>query len=533
MKKTILGLVAIMLVVGMAQCKKEQPTNATVDEGETVYITMKVADDGSKHIVYPGTGAVVYSNGDRIYVGNNGKYVGSLTYANGAFSGTITSPSTSDYLHFYFTGGKTPATAPTAGSTTSFTVNISDQTNKLPVLSYGHSSTKYVDGNTAYTCMLMNKCALVKFVPAIPTSETIGVGGMKTTATIDFATPGITPANATGEVTLYSVGKSEKWAILLPQDEVTNPTVAVNDFHSTIESVPEVTANMYYNTGVGVSMTPLFTVNAEGKQVYFSKGNLKYTISTNTWSFMEHQYDIVEQENHDVGEYYANDDVVSLFGWGTSGYAETQSTGSWAWKPFYTHRSDQNYTPYYLTGTYVAYNLFDETGKADWGYNAISNGGNAENIGWRTPTYQEWDYVLNTRDMPVRFAHAKVNDVNGIIILPDNWNVSTYTINNPNYTLGGSYSYDDNAITVDDWSNILEPNGAVFLPAAGSRSAGVSNSNHWRKAYQVNYRGCYWSSSKYYSEYKAYQVEFLSGWISIHSGGRSSGCSVRLVKDAN
>mgnify|MGYP006988874959 CR=1 FL=1 len=530
MKKIILALVAFMLVLGMTQCKKEQPNNATIDEGETVYISLKVTDDGAKHVVYPYTGAVVYSAGDKIYVGNNGKYVGTLTYANGTFRGSITNPSTSDYLHFYFTGGKTPATAPTAGSTTSFTVNISDQTNKLPVISYGHSATKYVDGNTAYTCMLGNKCGLVKFVPAISTNETISVGGMRTTATIDFATPGITPTDATGAVSLYSVGESEKWAILLPQDEVMNSDVTINNFHSTIESVPEVTANMYYNTGVGVSMTPLFTVNADGKQVYFAKGNLKYTISTNTWSFMEHQYDMVESPSQNVGTTYANADVVSLFGWGTSGYEETHD--SWAWQPNCTAT---NMDVWYIVYGDAQYSLFDQTGKADWGYNAISNGGNTENSGWRTPTKPEWDYVFNTRVTPsgIRYAMAKVNDVNGILLLPDTWATDLYVLNNTNFTYNENPSYDDNVISVDDWTNILEANGAVFLPAAGLRY----NTN----CQNVGDHGFYWSATAYRypvtvgnsTQYQANQVHFVRGYIGMEYGSRSYGCSVRLVKDVN
>ena len=126
MKKITLALMAVMLVLGMTQCKKEQPTPTPdpTPDGETVYISMKV-DDGGKHIVYPGTGAYVFEDGDKIYVGNNGHYVGTLTYGNGTFSGSITSPSTSDYLHFYFTGNNAPNSL-TVG-TTDFTVDISDQ----------------------------------------------------------------------------------------------------------------------------------------------------------------------------------------------------------------------------------------------------------------------------------------------------------------------------------------------------------------------------------------------------------------------
>ena len=47
----------------------------------------------------------------------------------------------------------------------------------------------------------------------------------------------------------------------------------------------------------------LFTINDQGGKVYFSKGNLQYQASTNTWRFAEHQWD------HVGGKYGLNDNV--------------------------------------------------------------------------------------------------------------------------------------------------------------------------------------------------------------------------------
>lgn len=528
MKKIILALVAFMFVLGMTQCKKEQPTNVSTDEGEIVYITMKVADDGAKHTVYPGTGAVVYGDGDVIYVGNNGHYVGTLTYANGAFSGSITSPSPSDYLHFYFTGGKTPATAPTAGSTESFTVSIADQSTNLPVLSYGRSNIKYVDGTTAYTCMLENKCGLVKFVPSQATPNPITVSGMKTTATINFATPGITPTDATSAVTLYSVSNSEKWAILLPQEEVTTATAIVPDFVNTTSFiVPTITSNCYLNGGIAMNLAAipegaikgLFSVSAT-KKVFFSKGNLQYNKSNGKWSFMEHQYDVVETEYQGVGNNYASQNVISLFGWGTSGY----NHGAKCYQPWSTSSTASDYYAYGVENN----NLYDEDGKADWGYNAISNGGDTENSGWRTltgGTNSEWNYLINrSTTSGIRFAKAIVNGVNGVILLPDNWTASTYVLNSTNTP---NADFTTNTITADDWTNILEDNGAVFLPAGGLRyfssEIGV-----------VGTQGRYWSSSYSYNG-NALLLTFRSDYLGTTTYNLSCcyGCLVRLVRDAN
>ncbi len=254
----------------------------------------------------------------------------------------------------------------------------------------------------------------------------------------------------------------------------------------------------------------LFTINDEGAKVYFSKGNLQYHMNTGTWSFMEHQYDMVEYLNQDVGENYANQNIVSLFGWGTSGYDH----GANCYLPWSTSSISINY---YAYGSWN-YNLNDSTGKADWGYNAISNGGNRVNSGWRTLTQSEWDYVFNTRGTAsgIHYAKANVNGVNGVILLPDNWTTSTYTLSNTN---NSAASYDSNNITAANWTNVLEANGAVFLPAAGYRSGTEVDA--------VDRSGYYCSAS--FGSGGAYTVSFNNGSLDNSPRPRGSGQSVRLV----
>ena len=251
-----------------------------------------------------------------------------------------------------------------------------------------------------------------------------------------------------------------------------------------------------------------YTVNAGGNQVYFSRGNLQYTQSTQKWSFMEHQYDVVEAVGQNVGENYANQNVISLFGWGTSGY----NHGAVSYQPWNTNNIDENYCVY---GD-GAYNLYDQTGQADWGYNAISNGGNATNQ-WRTLTRPEWEYVFNTRttNSGIRFAKAIVNNVKGMILLPDDWDAEYYTLNNTN---DGVADFSSNTISLSQWS-ILEQYGAVFLPYAATRNATV-----------VPYEyGTYWSASRY-SDTDACCVDFTEGYFSAYdSSDRHRGRNVRLV----
>ena len=264
MKKLSTLFIALALVLGLSQCKKkETPTVTPAAIGNYVYISVN-AGHGDKHIVYPETGAYVFQDGDKLYVSNSGKFRGTLVYQDGVFSGLVADPTTDDYLHFFFVGGLTPTPAPSINETTESTINIADQTEGLPVISYGRSTTKYINENTTYACMLENKCGLVKFM-AWPTpsttSNTVTISGVKTTAKLDFANGGIVPTAATGEVTLYKLDGSdpaERWAILLPQNE-TEPTVSYingttgNPITQSID-LPAIKANAFYGGYSGISV---------------------------------------------------------------------------------------------------------------------------------------------------------------------------------------------------------------------------------------------------------------------------------------
>ena len=257
----------------------------------------------------------------------------------------------------------------------------------------------------------------------------------------------------------------------------------------------------------------LYTINDNGGKVFFSMGNLQYDMNNGVWSFMEHQYNMEEVLGQDVGENYADQDVVSLFGWSTSGYDH----GGICYQPWSTSTTSTDYYPY---GSNF-YNLYDETGQADWGYNAIANGGNTEHL-WRTLTIEEWDYILETRNTPsgIRFAKARVGDVNGVILLPDDWSGSYFNLNFPNTT---NVYYENNLISLEQWAGI-EQYGAVFLPAAGYRLG--------TEILNTGSSGHYWSSTHRF-EYRAYLVSvFDSGLYPQAIDFVFNGFSVRLVQDA-
>ena len=246
----------------------------------------------------------------------------------------------------------------------------------------------------------------------------------------------------------------------------------------------------------------LFSVNKK-QQVYFSQGNLQYQTATSTWRFAENQYDYVGN---------AGNGWIDLFGWGTSGY----NHGANCYQPWCT---STDYIDYYAYGDWNS-NLSDQSGMADWGYNTISNGGNGENH-WRTLAQSEWDFVLFTRNTTsgIRFAKATVNDVHGIILLPDNWSESAYVLNDAN---APGAPYEVNVITDSIWQS-LESLGVVFLPAAGHRYGSSS-------FLYLNIMGSYWSTNYADSRY-AYYMGFSDHSVdSDNSFYRNMGRSVRLVR---
>lgn len=517
MKRLGTLLIAIALVFGMTQCKKKSETiDSVTPMGTPVHITVNVTE-GSKHIVYPGSGAVVYTDHDIVYVGNNGKYIGQLEYEDGKFSGTIYGPSTEDYLHFYFIGGLNPSTTPSAGSTTDFTVSIANQRTNLPVLAYGKSHIKYTSESTTYACILENKCGLVKFNLGKATYNDVTINGMKTTAKIDFENNGIVAQATTGEITLYS-GESTttRWAILLPQSVVENPTVSIDGFDAIIAFVPEVQNNTYYNSGVIVNMDvdPYFSVSST-KKVYFSPGNLQYKASTGTWRFAENAWDYVgghggwpeadygtvyENEVKCDNRYIASDysGWIDLFGWGTwTGNTPT---------PYQSSMSDSDYV---------------------WDSNDFKGTISGDDNTWFTMTKAEWDYLLAREG---KKSYATVCGTPGLLLLSDGFVLPV----NCSYTADVLDNWTSNTYDEETWPYMQE-SGAVFLPASGQRS-GTS-------LMDMASCGMYYTSSlsdfisggelysPYYLTFKLYDENTPGEPIAWATMYRHDGFSVRLVRE--
>lgn len=224
-----------------------------------------------------------------------------------------------------------------------------------------------------------------------------------------------------------------------------------------------------------------FTIDDAGKKVYFSKGNLQL-VGENQWKFADHQWDFFYKDRYDNHR--------DLFGQG-SGNNPNEIYGE----------NDKTYT------------------LVDWGDNTSLQ--STLGTGWRTLTISEWRFVLNKRgtDTGKRYAKATVNDVCGVILLPDNWSISYYPLNNTDVKTA---TYTANIISSSDWISRLEAHGAVFLPAAGWSGFYNSSTSYPGPS------GGYWSCS---SGSSANIVRFNSGTLETLYVSRAR-AAVRLVRDA-
>lgn len=502
MKKLGIILMVLSFFMTMTQCKKNLQVIPSINNDEE-FISLNV-NDGSKVNVNTADGKVIFEKDDVLYVASDGKYVGILTYNGEVFEGSITGAIVDEPLCFYFLGNQTVDKL-VEGKTSSCTVLISDQSKKLPVISFGESREAF-NGAGNYSAFLYNQCALMKFNVVSASDKSVCLTGMNNRVTVFFSNKTFKYDKEGEGIIKLSEGSGEKWAIVLPQRDMKvgdAGSLFTEDekYVGTRPSMPVIECNDFFDKAIELALDEkvlndgAFTAS-RARKVTFSKGNLQYVHdgSKCSWKFADNQYDVIGMGQNGTD---SQDISRDLYGWGTGD------------NPCNVSDKDGDYS------TFV-----------DWG--AVI--GKRDGASWRTLSCTEWDYIINRRKASTvngienaRYTKAVVNGINGMILFPD---VYTHPsgVELPeaiNYTTSNQ-SWDVNVYTAEEWV-LIENEGAIFLPAAGERR-GTSVTN-------VGVQGRYWSSytedsnhafDLYFSDYRPYPNDV---------DGRSDGFSVRLVHE--
>ena len=238
----------------------------------------------------------------------------------------------------------------------------------------------------------------------------------------------------------------------------------------------------------------LFTVDSNGKQVFFSKGNLYY--NGTTFNFEANQYDTrplsdsARVENH-----------ISHFMW----CADTTNAMALKFKDVW----------YGFNITFFAAENFTVNGYSGW--SVLTGGDNGE-----------WKYLINKDNecgqtiRSGKYMHGvKVcGSANCLILLPDDWKWGENGV-------GNEWQNEYSESTTIKWST-MEAAGAVCLPAAGNRN-GYSGDADVRN---VGSYGYYWSASPR-SDSNAYDLSFSSDNVNPSAyDARYWVHSVRLVAES-
>lgn len=283
MRRMTYFVMALAMVLGFTQCKKEQPETPDT-QGVTITLNLEGNNNGAKVNVDPNADEQVsFEDGDQILVASNGQYVGTLTRENNVFSGSITNPVEGQRLYFYFLGNKQGTLE--AGATTC-TVNISDQTEELPVISMGQSTVNYTEGETSYSSRLYNKASLMKFNVTTPSTAAICLTGMNNTVTVNFGEPTATNYGFTYGIDAEDGGlimmpgvtteNTETWAIVLPQAALeaggeNSAYTADLRYLGTRPAMEEIEMNTFLNLGLDLSVG---TANPHFKDLSLLQGDL-------------------------------------------------------------------------------------------------------------------------------------------------------------------------------------------------------------------------------------------------------------------
>lgn len=489
MKRIITLIVAVVLVLGMTQCRKkalEPSSNST--EMITVTVTAGLGGGNSKTGI-TSEGKVTWNVGDMIYYGKDASNISSTTVTavgqntqgvEGKVATFTVNVEKNTKYHFYYCGSNNPTTE--AGriikfdeqNTPSGSTDLEYIANNYHII-YGTATI----GSSGVTTIGMNNIMSIgKFDlskagdKTFTNGEDIVMFGLPNAIQLTFeddifkvgsmvtyedntqsskGTVSYFEEGAKGKVFLRGAGgNSTKYVALVPASNnggtnsmrlyfggIGTNSVSASNTKGYVEMSSDVTYNqLYTNSGssaynlVKPDKSP-FSIS-EAETVYFAPGNLYYNSTatpTSKWYFEKNQYDYRTYFNGKKSNVSYKPAVIDGI------YNENGTPdGCWGLFGWSTDAIDNNWGMHTQTSSssrQISGNF------KDWGENAINFEGTLpssqtanESSGWFTLSREQWSYLLGKRESyKEKSGCATINfdcgSVYGLVILPDTWNMPT------------------------------------------------------------------------------------------------------------
>lgn len=483
---SILCLAALAILVS---CRKESDTVTLGATIENLAGTAKLYIDANR--------TPQWENSDPVWINGNGGYSVTLNGTTAQISNVVRDEN-NHYLAVFpadmVASGQTGATGSVSLILPREQQFQSSSQAKVPMIA---STTN------GRTLDFKNLCSLLKLTVRNNTTSDITLSRITLTATNALLSGPVTASIQGGEAQLGTWGDEAEHDVSLcfPPSQTLAPNCSIDcymvvpEFASSEVSIIAYTTDghffpllknsvsLQHNAIATVSVNiaqlltahDLFTVDGSNTKVRFAPGNLQYSrqgTHDGTWRFAKHQYDIVGSDNSNISNTNYTG-WIDLFGWGTSGYSgKAPTTASTSISDYYKKNN--------LTGL-----------NYDWGlYNTIGNDAPGS---WHTLSSAEWDWIFETRTgvavgtaNNVRFALAKVNGVNGVMLFPDSFIWPSAITDLPTAAITNNINWNNTDFSLAKWA-VLESAGIIFLPAAGYRNGTTVGG--------VNLSAQYWSAT--------------------------------------
>ena len=461
-------MAAVLLM--MTQCRKE---NATPNMPADGAVKMTVTAGPGRTDINTATGAITWSEGDRLYVSDGTNWLGSLTLdegagtANGTFTGNVTGlDDEGDACHFFYLGHDNGMEEPTASSSDPVSISFAAQDGTLDGamkyhIGYGNTSVTVESGEYAGYVKMDTKIAIahINFTTDGTTAYTgaVTMGGTGIRNTLSVSPNGNFSGSGTDGITIGGT-TGERYVTLIPTETADVLNVAfTGDATGSMTFAKGIHENKFYGMKDAIAVT----LEAAGPtHEYVDLGLPSGTL----WATCNVGADSPEG----YGWYF-------MWGSTTNG---GDSDCSWANCPGNGGISSYNETAF---NTWKSSNLTNNVLKPEVDAASVNWGG-----GWRMPTSAEFEEL-----------HYNTN--------------STWTDNYNNTGVKGRVFTSTKEGYADK---------SIFLPAAGRRSgtdvggAGIYgfywssslDSSHPRSAYVICFVSSYVIPQDYYYRYYGYTV---------------------------